>query len=140
MTLCLFYTIADTLGRADFALSPSTRNIDSVSQSIIPLTSNFYEPPFKGYIIWNITVLSSPLKFDQGTITVTDGASNNVGTLTFTNLYQDTDIDPLDPGKTIKKSLNYPVQSATGIFSAYSGGSVVIDYAAPQRQIWLFKN
>jgi hypothetical protein len=140
MTLCLSYTITDTVGKADFTLLPTSENTNAVSQSFIPLSSNFYQEPFKGYIIWTTTVLSSSLKYDQGTITVTDGEGNNIGTITFTNLYQDSAIDPTDPAKTEKKSLSYPIQTATGIFSSYIGGSVVVDYAAPKRQIWLFKN
>jgi hypothetical protein len=140
MTLCLFYTITDTIGNADLTLLPTSVNTNAVSQAIIPLTSNFYQAPFKGYIIWTTTVLSSSLKYDQGTITVTDGESNNIGTITFTNFYQDSAIDPNDPAKTFIKSLSYPIQTATGIFSSYTGGSVVIDYADPKRQIWLFKN
>ena len=79
------------------------------------------------------------LKYDQVTITVTDGESNNVGTINGINLYQDKSIDPLDPAKTEINSLSYPIQSSTGIFSEYLGGSVVIDYSKPKRQIWLFK-
>lgn len=79
------------------------------------------------------------MKYDLGTIYITDGSNNNVGTLTFTTLYSDKEINPLDPAQTLIKSLSYPIQTATGIFKDYVGGNVVIDYSLPKRQIWLFK-
>jgi hypothetical protein len=79
MTLCLSYTLNDSISQADYTLQPSSQNVDAVSQTIISLQSNFYQEPFKGYIIFTTDTLTNLLKYEQGTITVTDGQSNNVG-------------------------------------------------------------
>jgi hypothetical protein len=140
MTLCLSYTIpTDQIANANFDLYPTSENINSVSQAFLKLQSNFYQAPFEGFIIFTTTVLSTKMKYDQGTINITDGSNNNVGTLTFTTLYSDKEINPSDPAQTFIKSLSYPIQTATGIFKDYVGGNVVIDYSLPKRQIWLFK-
>ena len=75
MTLCLSYTIpTDQIANANFDLYPTSENINSVSQAFLKLQSNFYQAPFEGFIIFSTTVLSTKMKYDQGTINITDGS------------------------------------------------------------------
>ena len=141
VTLCFSYNVlVDVVARANFALEPDSVQVNKVSQEFYPLQSNFYQSPFKGYLIWTTTILENQMKYDQGFITVTDGEGNNVGCITFSNFFKDAVVNtPIESTVTIIQSLNYPIQTATGLFRDYKNGSVTFDYSDTKRQIWLFK-
>ena len=140
MTLIFSYQFLPILGRAEYQLTDKSNNVVTSGLSFRALTSNFFQEPLKAYIIWNVSVLENAQLNDPGTIIITDGQSNNIGSITFYNYYQLPSIDSVNLAKTTNQSISYAITIATGILSDYLNGTVVIDYCNPDtRTLYLFK-
>jgi len=142
MTLTFTYKRLDLLAIADYQLTNQSSNVldgGNPGQSFRELTSNFFKHPFKAYISFSDTVLQTLEYNEPASIIITDGQSNNIGSITMYSFYRQPG-EPIITIKTVNKSLTYGVPTATGILSDYLNGSVVIDYTDPnERTVYLFK-
>ena len=101
----------------DNQLLPNSNNVYNLS-----VKSSFFTPPLVSFIIFNILCIKNSRDISiEGTIIVTDGPFNNIGTITF---YNYTFFNPL---KTSQGTATFPITLATGIFSSYTNGSIIID-------------
>ena len=131
MTLLFTYQISNVLANADYQLTNQSSNVKRTEQIFRVLTSNFFNDPIEAYLISNETYLKSLQVNYQATIIITDGESNNIGSISFYNFFLKT--------KT-NKSITFAITTATGILSDYLNGTVVIDTSNPDTQtIYLFK-
>jgi len=131
MTLLFTYQVSNVLANADYQLTNQSSNVIRTEQIFRVLTSNFFNDPIEAYLISNETYLKSLQVNYQATIIITDGESNNIGSISFYNFFLKT--------KT-NKSITFAITTATGILSDYLNGTVVIDTSNPDTQtIYLFK-
>jgi hypothetical protein len=131
MTLLFTYQVSNVLANADYQLTNQSSNVIRTGQIFRVLTSNFFNDPIEAYLISNETYLKSLQVNYQATIIITDGESNNIGSISFYNFFLKT--------KT-NKSITFAITTATGILSDYLNGTVVIDTSNPDTQtIYLFK-
>ena len=133
MTLLFTYQVSNVLANADYQLTNQSANVVRTGQTFRTLTSNFFEDPIEAYIISNETYLTTLQVNYQATIIITDGESNNIGSISFFNFFQKLNT------KT-NKSIIFAITTATGLLSGYLNGSVVIDMSRPDTHtIYLFK-
>ena len=133
MTLLFTYQVSDVLANADYQLTNQSANVVRTSQIFRVLTSNFFQNPIEAYIISNETYLTTLQVNYQATIIITDGESNNIGSISFFNFFQKLNT------KT-NKSIIFAITTATGLLSGYLNGTVVIDMSGPDTHtIYLFK-
>jgi 23S rRNA pseudoU1915 N3-methylase RlmH len=133
MTLLFTYQVSNVLANADYQLTNQSANVVRTGQTFRTLTSNFFEDPIEAYIISNETYLTTLQVNYQATIIITDGESNNIGSISFFNFFQKLNT------KT-NKSIIFAITTATGLLSGYLNGTVVIDMSRPDTHtIYLFK-
>jgi len=133
MTLLFTYQVSNVLANADYQLTNQSANVVRTGQTFRTLTSNFFEDPIEAYIISNETYLTTLQVNYQATIIITDGESNNIGSISFFNFFQKLNT------KT-NKSIIFAITTATGLLSGYLNGTVVIDMSGPDTHtIYLFK-
>ena len=142
MTLTFTYQRSDLLANAEYQLTNQSSGVlegGNPGQSFRELASNFFQEPIKAYISFSDTVLQTLEYNEPGSIIITDGQANNIGSITIYSFYRQP-LEPVSTTKTLNKSLTYGVPTATGILSDYLNGSVVIDYSDPnKRTVYLFK-
>jgi len=140
MTLIFTYEYLPVLANANYQLTNQSSNVIRADQIFRVLSSNFFKEPIQAYIISNETNLKSLQVNYQATIIITDGQSNNIGSITFYNFFQKFYLDSIESGKTTQKSITFAITTATGILGDYLNGTVVIDASTPDtRTVYLFK-
>lgn len=140
MTLLFTYQVKNVLANADYQLTNKSSNVIRTEQIFRVLTSNFFKVPIESYLISNETYLKNSQINYQATIIITDGESNNIGSITFYNFFLKWNGDPTEPGTKTNKSITFAITTATGILRDYLNGTVVIDTSNQDTQtIYLFK-